>query len=135
MLSIACLILIAHPSLFLIFLHSLTQTPHPTFYILTYPPHLICSSYQHPSFFLLTLLQDTSMHCLCSDCRDSCTAYPDIPPHYELPMVGSVDVITFTLIIVYCTLAVAIITAAYFRWSDNDGGESGDRLRRCQSNE
>ena len=63
------------------------------------------------------------MHCLCSDCQDSCTAYPNIPPDYELPMVGSVDVITFTLIIVYCILAIAILIAACTCWSDNDGGK------------
>ncbi|XP_063873774.1 NPC intracellular cholesterol transporter 1-like isoform X1 [Scylla paramamosain] len=74
---------------------------------------------------------DTSMHCLCSDCRDSCTAYPDIPPHHELPMVGSVDVITFTLIIVYCILAIAIIIAACVCWSGNDGGCCCDCTCSC----
>lgn len=68
-------------------------------------------------------LQDTSMHCLCSDCRDSCTATPDVPEYREWPMVGSVDVFTFTLIIVYCVLSIAIIIAACTCWNKNDGGE------------
>lgn len=63
------------------------------------------------------------MHCLCTDCRASCTAYPDIPEHKEWPVVGSVDVFTFTLILVYCILAVAIVIAACTCWSKNDGGE------------
>lgn len=74
---------------------------------------------------------DSTMHCLCSDCRDSCTAYPDIPEYYELPMVGSVDVITFTLIIFYCIISVAIVVAACTCWSGNDGGCCCDLTCSC----
>lgn len=77
---------------------------------------------------------DTSLHCLCSDCRDSCTAYPDVPEYKEWPMVGSVDVFTFTLIIVYCILAVAIIVSACTCWNKNGGGSRCDATCSCCQN-
>ncbi|KAK8738118.1 hypothetical protein OTU49_004053 [Cherax quadricarinatus] len=58
---------------------------------------------------------DPALRCLCSDCRESC---PDIPQFdtgsKPWPMVGSLDVLSFCMAILYCVLGVVIIVSACF---------------------
>ncbi|XP_042881418.1 NPC intracellular cholesterol transporter 1-like [Penaeus japonicus] len=59
---------------------------------------------------------DPQMHCLCSDCRSSCPPLPETPPENGMGKVGSLDALSFSLLIVYCVAGVAIVTAACY-WS------------------
>ncbi|ROT85637.1 putative Niemann-Pick C1 protein isoform X4 [Penaeus vannamei] len=64
---------------------------------------------------------DPAMHCLCSDCRSSCPTLPETPEEGGLPMVGSIDALTFSLILIYLVGVVVIVTASCC-WSKRYGG-------------
>lgn len=64
---------------------------------------------------------DPAMHCLCSDCRSSCPTLPETPEEGGLPMVGSIDALTFSLILIYLVGVVVIVTASCW-WSKRYGG-------------
>ncbi|XP_071542748.1 NPC intracellular cholesterol transporter 1-like [Panulirus ornatus] len=67
---------------------------------------------------------EPGMHCLCSDCRASCPYVPDLKPDHHMPMVGSIDALAFSLIILYGLSAIAIIVAScYWKRGGSDSGE------------
>ncbi|XP_068202100.1 NPC intracellular cholesterol transporter 1-like [Palaemon carinicauda] len=58
--------------------------------------------------------EDKDLRCQCSDCRESCPVFPDPDPGYQMPMIGNIDALTFSLIIIYGILVIAILTVACF---------------------
>ncbi|XP_069161595.1 LOW QUALITY PROTEIN: NPC intracellular cholesterol transporter 1-like [Procambarus clarkii] len=67
---------------------------------------------------------DLSLRCLCSDCRESCPSLPDLVDHHHIPMVGSLDALTFSLIIIYGVLAITIIVASCCCWNRPESAHS-----------
>ncbi|XP_063588187.1 NPC intracellular cholesterol transporter 1-like [Penaeus indicus] len=71
---------------------------------------------------------NSSLHCLCSDCRSSCPPLPEMPEDSGLPMVGGIDALSFSLIIIYCVGVVGIIVASCFWSKISPGGQGGSPL-------
>lgn len=57
--------------------------------------------------------EDENLKCQCSDCRESCPVFPDPEPGYHIPMIGELDALTFSLIIIYGIMVIAILTFAF----------------------
>ncbi|KAK3857102.1 hypothetical protein Pcinc_036625 [Petrolisthes cinctipes] len=77
-------------------------------------------------FDMITYPCNTSeprLHCLCSDCFESCPLLPDLIPDQHWPMVGSMDALVFTMILFYGIASVAIITAACCCMSGHESSE------------
>ncbi|XP_042237076.1 NPC intracellular cholesterol transporter 1-like [Homarus americanus] len=66
---------------------------------------------------------DPRMRCMCSDCRASCPPIPDFVPDHHPLMVGSMEALTFALIIVYGVFAVTLIVVACWGDRSSDSGE------------
>ncbi|CAL4059784.1 unnamed protein product, partial [Meganyctiphanes norvegica] len=56
---------------------------------------------------------DTEWHCLCSDCEESCPPLPIPEPEPELPMIGNIDALAFSLIIIYIIMVI-VFTVFFF---------------------
>lgn len=73
--------------------------------------------------------------CQCSDCRESCPPLPDPDPGYHMPMVGNLDALTFSVIIIYGVLALGILISSFFWSRQSEPNSSKEAIQELLSNE